>query len=224
MPEKDKEIWQVNRPREKARISYNRISRWYDFFAGSSEKKYRDAGLQKLDVREGDKVLEIGFGTGHCILALVGLVGDLGKVCGIDISEGMCKVTFKRIKQAGLLERVELYCSDACALPFKEGSFDKIFMSFTLELFDTQDIPLVLRECKRVLKSEGKIGIVAMSMKCEDNIMMKLYKWFHDKFPNLVDCRPIYVKKSLDNADFGIIESEELKMWGLLAEIVVGKK
>ena len=54
--------------------------------------------------------------------------------------------------------------------------------------------------------------------------MLKLYKWFHEKFPNLVDCRPIYADKSLLDAGFEILEADEMKMWGLLVEVVVGKK
>ena len=224
MNDKLHETWDVNRPREIAKISYNKISRWYDLFADFSEKKYRIAGLQKLDVQQGDIVLEIGFGTGHCILALAELVGDSGKVFGIDISEGMCKVTNKRIIKSGLSDRVNIYCGDACNLPYLDGFFDKVFMSFALELFDNNDIPLLLNKCKKVLKSEGKIGVVAMSTKSKDGLILKLYKWFHEKFPNLVDCRSIYVEKSLSDAGFEIVLAEDMKMWGLMVEVVVGKK
>ena len=50
-----------------------------------SEKRFRDVGLQKINIQEGEKVLEIGFSTGYCILSLTRLVGDTGKTYGFDI-------------------------------------------------------------------------------------------------------------------------------------------
>ncbi|NIV01327.1 MAG: 2-heptaprenyl-1,4-naphthoquinone methyltransferase, partial [Phycisphaerae bacterium] len=74
-------VSRVVRSKGKARVNYNRLSRWYDIVAGSTEKKYRDIGLQKLDAQPGERILEIGFGTGHCILALARAVGETGEVC-----------------------------------------------------------------------------------------------------------------------------------------------
>src|SRR5680860_952758 len=81
-----KDIKRVKRSKEEAKISYNKMSRWYDLLAGHSEKRFRDVGLQRLNIQEGEKVLEIGFGTGHCILSLARSVGDTGKTYGLDIS------------------------------------------------------------------------------------------------------------------------------------------
>ena len=93
MSENKSQISRVIRSKEKAKASYDKISKWYDILAGRFEKKYRDTGLQKLCAEEGEIVLEIGFGTGHCILALAQSVGNSGKVYGIDISEEMLKFT-----------------------------------------------------------------------------------------------------------------------------------
>ena len=49
----DATISRVNRTKESARVSYNRLSGWYDVIAGSTEKKYRDWGLEKLSIRAG---------------------------------------------------------------------------------------------------------------------------------------------------------------------------
>lgn len=62
-----KEISRVTRPKEKAKATYDRLSRWYDVLVGHMEKGPRDLGLAKLDAHEGEKVLEIGFGTGYYV-------------------------------------------------------------------------------------------------------------------------------------------------------------
>ena len=50
------------------------------------------------------------------------------------------------IPKEGLDDRVELICEDAEKLHYAAETLDAIFMSFTLELFDTQEIPKVLSE------------------------------------------------------------------------------
>jgi tRNA G46 methylase TrmB len=75
----DASISWVNRSKEAARASCNRLSRWYDIIAGSTEKKYRDWGLEKLSAQPGERILEIGFGTGHRLVALAEAVGPAGR-------------------------------------------------------------------------------------------------------------------------------------------------
>ncbi len=224
MTDSETEISRVTRSKLEAKVSYDRLSKRYDMMAGRFERKYREAGLRKLGAREGEKVLEVGFGTGHCILALAQSVDDQGSVYGIDISEGMCRVAQSKVEKAGLAERVKLYCGDAAQLPFEADLFDAVFMSFALELFDTPEITIVLYECRRVLKGGGRICVVAMAKKGEDGVMAKLYEWFHGKFPKYADCRPIFGRKMLEQAGFRIHDVTEMSMWGLPVEIVLASK
>nr|WP_255453743.1 class I SAM-dependent methyltransferase [Thermococcus sp. LS1] len=167
--------------------------------------------------------MEIGFGTGHCLKKMAELVGEEGKVYGIDISSGMLEVSKRRFEKAGLLDRVELYCGDASKLPYEDNKFDAVFMSFTLELFDTPEIPKVLNEIKRVLKPGGRLGVVSMS-KEGGNVLLRLYEWLHEKFPQYIDCRPIYVEQSIREAGFEIKHKERVWLFGLPGEIVIGIK
>jgi demethylmenaquinone methyltransferase/2-methoxy-6-polyprenyl-1,4-benzoquinol methylase len=218
------EISRVTRTKAEAQAMYDRISRCYDLLEGVWEKKSRDIGLKKLGVKEGEIVLEIGFGTGHGILALAQSVGKSGRVYGIDLSPRMLDITRAKVIKMGLSERVELVCGDAVELPFEKDFFTAIFMSFTLELFDTPEIPKVLHECQRVLQNGGRICVVSLSKKEESRWMRKLYEWGHRKIPKLLDCRPIFVEKALEEVGFQILDATLMSLLKLPVEIVLARK
>ncbi len=107
-------------------------------------------------------------------------------------------------------------------LPFENGAFTAIFMSFALELFDTPVIPEVLAECRRVLRARGgRIGIVSLSKGDKSNRVRRLYEWGHDQFPGLLDCRPIFVRAALEAAGFEILDATPVSIFGLPVEVVL---
>jgi demethylmenaquinone methyltransferase/2-methoxy-6-polyprenyl-1,4-benzoquinol methylase len=218
-------IKRVNRSKEAARASYNRMSRWYDMIAGSTEKKYRDWGLAKLSAQPGERILEIGFGTGHCLVSLAKAVGPAGCVLGLDISDGMLAIARERLQREGLDNRADLHLGDAAKLSFIEAnSLDGVFMSFTLELFDNPEIPCVLQECHRILKPCGRLTVVSMTKTEQPSLPVRMYEWFHEYMPDYADCRPIFARQALEENGFKIQDVTVSSMWGLPVEIVLGTK
>jgi ubiquinone/menaquinone biosynthesis C-methylase UbiE len=217
-------ISRVKRPKSAARKTYDRISRFYDLLAGSSETPYMRKGLQMLEIERGESVLEIGTGTGKALMELCQKAGDRGIVCGLDISAGMLEVTRNKLGKANLAERAGLVNGDGAILPFASASFEALFMSFTLELFDTPEIPLVLRECWQVLKPGGRISVVSMLKPEQTSWVVRLYEWFHERLPNYVDCRPIMAGTMLQGAGFIVTGRRVESMWGLPVELVRGRK
>jgi len=218
------EMSRVTRTRKEAKTFYNKISPWYTFLAGASERKCWEVCLKKLHIQEGEQVLEIGFGTGDCLLKIAEPVGESGRVYGIDISEGMCEITQQKVNRASLNNRVILQCHDAIPLPFDTNMFDAVIMNFTLELFDSPEIPLLLAECHRVLHLHGRIGVVSLSKKQGSNVMTKMYEQAHQWFPRFIDCRPIFVEEAVSNAGFEMEDAEELTLWGLTVVSLTAKK
>jgi demethylmenaquinone methyltransferase/2-methoxy-6-polyprenyl-1,4-benzoquinol methylase len=217
------EIAPVPRSKQEAKATYDRLSRWYDLLANASEGPFREQGLKLLDVQPGEWALELGFGTGHALVRLAEAVGEAGFVTGVDLSAGMAAVARDRLQTKGLCERVGLCLADAARPPLARAAFDALFMSFTLELFDTPELPRVLAGCRALLRPGGRLGVVALTKYGDANLAVRLYEWVHRKAPAWVDCRPIPLRPLLDDAGFDVIKAAAGTMWGLPVETVIAQ-
>jgi ubiquinone/menaquinone biosynthesis C-methylase UbiE len=218
------QISRVNRPKIAAKKSYDKMSSMYDWLAGSSEEPFMRMGLEMLDVQPGEEVLEIGCGTGKAQIELCRFAGEQGLICGLDLSPGMLNVAHNNLAKVGLADRCHLLCADGMLVPLASHKFSALFLSFTLELFDTPEIPLVLAECQRLLKPGGRLVVVAMQKPRHPSWMVRLYEWFHDKLPSYVDCRPIYASEVAKEAGFAIERQQEKNMWGLPVALLLAMK
>jgi demethylmenaquinone methyltransferase/2-methoxy-6-polyprenyl-1,4-benzoquinol methylase len=215
------EIQEFQHSSRVTRSNYDRLSPWYDLLAGRSERRAKEAGLEILAVKEGDTVLEIGSGTGQALLALARSVGSSGSVVGIDLSRGMISQAAAKISRTALSQRAALVCGDALYLPFQASFCDAVFMSFTLELFPPDDSLIVLSECQRVLRNGGSLCVVAMAERANPGLPIRMYTWAQQKFPAVIDCRPIDVQGVMSQAGFQIRDAVDMEMWGLSIGIVL---
>jgi len=213
----------VTRTRAEARATYDRMSGHYESFEGRFLRSCRNAGVALLAPAAGETVLEVGHGPGEATVALARAVGPEGRVVGLDLSEGMHRVASERVARAGLAARVELHVGDAVSLPAPDASADAVFMSFTLELFDTPEVPVVLAQCARVLRPTGRLGVVAMALPEHPGVMDRLYLWAHRRFPRVADCRPIPTTRWLTDAGFRPRRRERRSVWGLPVDLVVAE-
>jgi demethylmenaquinone methyltransferase/2-methoxy-6-polyprenyl-1,4-benzoquinol methylase len=213
----------VLQSKRETKAFYNKIARVYDLLAERSEQPMRAAGLDMLDVQPGEHVLEIGFGTGHTLVKLAKAAGPDGRVYGLDLADKMVDVARQLVTKEELADRVQLMCGDAEELPYAANALDGVIMIFTLELFDTPDIPRVLDECKRVLRPGGRIVVVSISKEGEQGLLVRAFEWTHRHFPNLMDCRPVFVRRALESAGFEIEDAKVDHMW-VPVEIVLASK
>jgi len=216
-------VLRVFQSKSERKAFYNKIAKVYDLLAEHSERAVRQEGLAKLAPAADEHLLEIGVGTGHCLVELAEAVGPRGQVFGIDISENMVRKTRSLLQEENLAGRAEVVCGDAEHLPYASGVMDGVFMCFTLELFDTPEIPRVLEECRRVLRPGGRLVVVGISKAGKPGLAMRAFEWTHQHFPNLMDCRPIYVRQALEAAGFVVEDSTVQHMW-VPVEIVRGRK
>jgi demethylmenaquinone methyltransferase/2-methoxy-6-polyprenyl-1,4-benzoquinol methylase len=202
--------------------AYDRISRAYDLIADRAEAHARQRGLALLEVRRGERVLEIGAGTGRALVQLAGAAGPGGIVCGLDASRGMLRIAQRRLDR--LVPPVRLLRGDARTLAFRDASFDAAFMSFTLELFEDSEIGLVLSEARRVLRVGGRLVVVCLAKQARPGLVTRAYAWLHRQLPHLLDCRPIPVDRLLEPSGFRPGRSEAIRLWGLSVAVVLAQR
>lgn len=108
--------------------------------------------IDLLEVKDGERVLEIGFGSGHAIQLLAARV-PRARIAGIDRSAVMLSDATQRNRDAILRGAVELKLGAVSTLPFADQSFDKVYAvnSFQFWPEPVDD----LREVRRVLRVRG---------------------------------------------------------------------
>jgi len=117
--------------------------------------------LSMARITAGQRVLDIGTGTGVVALEAARLTGDGGRVVGIDLSQNMLAAAGARARQAGLADRLEFKAMDAEALEFDDASFDVVVSLFALLHFPNP--ALALREMFRVLRPGGTLTVAVGS-------------------------------------------------------------
>jgi ubiquinone/menaquinone biosynthesis C-methylase UbiE len=208
-------------PARRTARYYDRLSHIYDFLTSGSEGQMTRRALNQLAIRDGEKILEIGFGTGKAISHLIMQSGGAGNVVGIDLSMGMCQRTKTTLLRNSGLQCPALIQGDGCYVPLKSTVFDAIFLSFTLELLSAENIVNCLNECKRLLVSDGRLGLVCLLAEQTASIAEQIYTRLHEKIPHLLDCRPIPITTILVNAGYAVNTMEKFSLGGIPIACVV---
>jgi demethylmenaquinone methyltransferase/2-methoxy-6-polyprenyl-1,4-benzoquinol methylase len=130
----------------------------YDRYAAllsfGQDPRWRRFLVSQVDAGAGDRVLDVATGTAAVAIELVRRHGC--SVVGLDQSPEMLAEGRARVKQAGLLEQIELVEGHAEALPFEDASFDALTFTYLLRYVD--DPAATLRELARVVRTGGTIA------------------------------------------------------------------
>ncbi len=152
--------------------NYDQLNRMISFGA---DVKWRKKVLQMVKEAKPQSILDIATGTGD--LAILFAQTDAKRIVGLDISVGMLEVGKQKIKQLKLDHRIEMLVGDSEKLPFPDGSFDVVTVSFGIRNFE--NLTQGLSEILRVLAPQGQLIVLETSV--PDQFPFKQGYYIHSK-------------------------------------------
>jgi phosphatidylethanolamine/phosphatidyl-N-methylethanolamine N-methyltransferase len=132
---------------------YENIAWFYDFTFGPALHPGRMQAIQRMGIQRGDRVLEVGVGTG--------INADLYPrdcaVTGIDLSAPMLEKARERVARKGI-RNVRLVEMDAADIKFADSTFDIVYAPYLISV--VPDPIAVVKEMRRVCRPGGRIVIL----------------------------------------------------------------
>src|SRR4030066_1975161 len=138
------------RVREKV---YRRYAKRYDFYFGALFQPGRKAVINRMHCRPGERLLEVGVGTGLSLPLYPSGV----QVTGIDISDEMLARARTRTTRDGLEHVAALLRMDAEHMQFRDDSFDKVVAMYVVSVVPSP--AQLVAEMRRVCRPGGELYI-----------------------------------------------------------------
>ncbi|NOZ54423.1 MAG: class I SAM-dependent methyltransferase [Gammaproteobacteria bacterium] len=139
-----------------------------------------EAILEKLGAKSGDRIIDLGSGTGEPALSLARKMTGQVTITGIDSADGMVNVAQQKVIDEKL-QGIEFRTMSAEQIRFEDNQFDRALCRFGVMLFDD---PLKgLKEMRRVLKPNGYFSLAVWGAA---ETMLTLY-WTYEAFKNRID-------------------------------------
>jgi phosphatidylethanolamine/phosphatidyl-N-methylethanolamine N-methyltransferase len=132
---------------------YEKLSKVYDLIFGPTLHPGRLVAIERVGIRPGDRILEVGVGTG----INTSLYPAKCHVTGVDLSSSMLEKARERVAREGL-RNVRLLEMDAQSLTFADDSFDIVYAPYLVSV--VPDPVQVAREMRRVCRPGGKIIVL----------------------------------------------------------------
>jgi phosphatidylethanolamine/phosphatidyl-N-methylethanolamine N-methyltransferase len=129
---------------------YEKLASVYDLAFGPTLQPGRIRALQRMDIQPGERVLEVGVGTGINL----SLYPKTCRMTGIDFSSSMLEKARERVARGGL-QQMRLLQMDAADLKFADDSFDIVYAPYLISV--VPDPIQVAQEMRRVCRPGGRI-------------------------------------------------------------------
>jgi ubiquinone/menaquinone biosynthesis C-methylase UbiE len=123
----------------------------------ASHARLRRRFLRAVPIRPGDRVLEVGCGTGVVVRDLAALVGPRGRVEGVDVSRGLVAAARRLCRVHPLRRRITLRVADGRRLPGRDDRYDAT-LALTV-LLHVADPAVMVAEMARVTRPGGRVAL-----------------------------------------------------------------
>ena len=206
-------------PASTAQKIYDFMGKSYDWF-GSFDARAKTRGLELLEAKPGESILEVGVGTGKLHSLIASTVQPGGMTVGIDISVAMLRIARQRTKSP-------MCRADARCTPFVDSYFSHIFMSYVLDLLPSVEIPAVLASLWRVLQPGGSMVVVALTEGVDrpSRMLVAAWKAAYAVSPLVcAGCRPLQLNAMVEKAGFTGVHREVVVQMTVPSEIIVAEK
>ena len=165
--------------KEKVQQMFDNIAPTYDklnhIMSLSVDKLWRRHALREIVDGTPQRILDVACGTGDSTISIARAAAEGTKVTGADISEGMMALVMEKAEKAGVKDRIGLQVADGEALPYGEGTFDRVTCAFGIRNFEHKEKGL--EEFRRVLRPGGKAVILELSVP-----QNKVVRWVYDLY------------------------------------------
>lgn len=138
-----------------ARLNVFDVMTRFTFVGGRSRSRRKL--VSALDLKRGDRVLDLACGTGLGFKPLLSALGAEGSIIGVDMTAAMLERAGERIERQRW-SNIELLRGDAARLPFADDSFSAVCSTLALSL--VPDWRRAVDECWRVLRPGGRLAII----------------------------------------------------------------
>jgi ubiquinone/menaquinone biosynthesis C-methylase UbiE len=136
---------------------------WLDTHFTACQPEY-EACLRSIGMQPGWRVLDAGCGSGSFLPVLAELVGSTGQITAIDLLPDNVAVVQRRLADWTLPCPVDVQEGGVLALPFANATFDAVWCSNTTQYFSDEDLVIVLRELRRVVRPGGLVAVKDVDM------------------------------------------------------------
>ncbi len=179
----------------RLRRSFSMLASLYDSLFYQTSEEIWEAALSLLQPQEGERVLDVGSGTGRLLIALSHLVGAKGRVEGVDISPGMCRVAERLLTATEHPSPAAVRQADARRLPFEDGAFDGAVSVLTLELLKPGQTEAALSELARVVRPGGRIVVASLADATAVDRQLQYYEILRHALPLAWFGRPLALRR-----------------------------